>query len=103
MLLSPTNTVPLAFTVIPVGREKREVVPNPFLKALYACPAIVVTAPDGVIIRMRELTVSATKRFPFAATARPKTPEKELAVPQPSSSELLNTWPAAPPLLRLPW
>ena len=55
LLLSPMYRVPAEFTVTPNGELKREAVPKPSRKEPVEPPAIVVTTPRGVIMRIRLL------------------------------------------------
>ncbi len=72
LLVSPIYRVPVELTETPTGESKREEVPKPSRKdhaepgkkAVEERPAKVVTTPRGVIMRIRLLTVSVTKRLP---------------------------------------
>ena len=64
LLLSPMYRVPAEFTVTPKGPLKREASPP------VEPPAIVVTTPRGVIMRIRLLFVSDTRRSPLVAKER---------------------------------
>jgi hypothetical protein len=70
LLVSPMYRVPAEFTVIPKGALKRETVPEPSKKDPKESPAIVVTMPRGVIMRIRWLPRSATRRLPLDAKER---------------------------------
>jgi hypothetical protein len=62
--------VPLLATATPVGEAKEP--PTPSAKADFPLPAIVVTKPLGVTLRMQWFDVSATMTLPLASKATPR-------------------------------
>ena len=85
-LAAATNTFPTPSTAIPYGRSKvAVVVPTPSAEPLLPVPASVVTAPVGVILRMRLLVLSATYSTPAESKVRPTGPVKRALVPVPST------------------
>ena len=70
--VSATKRLPLASIAKAWGWLKKASLPVPSLSpAIPGNPAIVVTVPAGVILRMVELPVSARYKLPVASTASP--------------------------------
>jgi hypothetical protein len=70
--VSATITLPLASTATPRGILNCAFVPEASKDPAVDCPAIVVTTPPGVTLRMRLLLESATITLPLASTATPE-------------------------------
>jgi len=85
LVKSPMYRVPEGLTVTPKGFLKREAVPKPFKKVALEPPATVVTMPRGVIMRIRLLLESATRRLPLAAKERWRGKKNAAEVPVPST------------------
>jgi hypothetical protein len=81
-LVSATKRLPDESTAMPTGEEKLEFVPITLsAEKVEPFPAKVVVFPDGVILRMTLLPVSATKIFPSQSTAIPCGELKDADVP----------------------
>jgi hypothetical protein len=70
---------------MPKGLLKREAVPKPLRMEAVPLPATVVTSPRGVIMRIRLLEVSATRRLSLSAMERWRGPLNAAEVPPPSA------------------
>src|SRR5947207_1614754 len=92
--MSATYTFPAASAATPDGLSNRASLPVPSLEPTCpAVPAIVLTAPAAVILRIVLLFLSATYTLPAASIATPYGLSNRASLPVPS---LEPTWPAVP-------
>src|SRR6185437_732634 len=83
LLESPMYKLPLASMVIPAGPLNEAAVPTPLAEPAVPVPAMVVTTPSGVILRIRLLPLSATYTFPMPSTVSACGWLKDAAAPVP--------------------